>query len=68
MTDYCCTECGEYSNRELLTVKKVSFNEMGVGGRVLRSRVVAWLCPKCVKKDPQYNQPAFRAARFRQNG
>lgn len=65
---YRCTRCGtkpgggtDVEARELLTVKKVSFNEMGIGGRTLRSRVVDWLCPECVRSDPDYNREKFVA-------
>lgn len=59
--DYSCTKCGNYCGRELLTVKKISFVEMGIGGRVLKSRVKHWLCPNCVKKDEDFNLEPFRA-------
>lgn len=61
--DYSCTRCGAPCDRELLTVFKVSFNEMGMGGRVLKSRVSDWLCPKCVKEDPHWNQLPFQPRR-----
>lgn len=67
MADYRCTRCGqrpapeETKARDLLTVKKVSFLEMGMGGRTLRSRVVDWLCPACVAKDEDYNREPFVA-------
>jgi len=60
---YRCSECGwggRPEDRELLTVKKVYFNEMGMGGRTLKSRVVGWLCPDCVTKDTDFNRPAFQ--------
>lgn len=63
--EYKCTICGaapglsETESRDLLTVKKVSFLEMGLGGRTLRSRVVGWLCPRCVKADPDYQREPF---------
>lgn len=57
---YECTNCGTATKRDLLTAKKVSFLEMGVGGRTIRSRVTGWLCPSCVKKDEDYNREPFR--------
>ena len=57
--DYKCTKCGAQSTRELLTVKKVLFLEMGVGARTLRSRVIGWLCPPCVAADEQYNAESY---------
>lgn len=66
--DYKCTRCGakpgggtENEARELLTVKKVAFLEMGIGGRTHKSRVVDWLCPKCVLDDPDWQREAFVA-------
>lgn len=58
--DYICSNCHQEIDRELLTVVKVSFNEMGVGGRTLRSRVIAWLCPKCLKENPHWNRVPFQ--------
>jgi hypothetical protein len=65
---YKCTRCGKKPGggtdteaRDLLTVKKVSFNEMGVGGRTYKSRTVDWLCPECVRTDPDYIREKFVA-------
>lgn len=64
-TEYRCTRCGTIpvhrdgpevaEPRDLLTVKKILFVEMGAGGRSLRSRVADWLCPACVAGDPDWN-------------
>ena len=40
-----CSECGNQTERESLTVKKASFFEMGIGGKAVRSRVVGHLVP-----------------------
>lgn len=73
--DYRCTRCGvkpqseletegePVSARELLTVKKVSFLEMGAGGRSIRSRVLDWLCPVCVAGDPDFQLPEYEQQR-----
>lgn len=59
--EYRCTRCGEVPTKEgveprdLLTVKKILFVEMGAGGRSIRSRVADWLCPSCVVADPDWN-------------
>jgi len=45
--------------RALLTVKKVVFLEMGPGGRTVRSRVTAWLCPVCTAEDNDWNREKF---------
>lgn len=59
--DYKCTQCGKPTERDLLTVKKVVFLEMGLGGRTIRSRVVAWLCPYDIKQDDDWNREKFLA-------
>jgi hypothetical protein len=61
---YQCSECGweaasQPETRSLLTVKKVMFLEMGVGGRTLKSRIIGRLCPKCVETDPDYIKEPF---------
>ena len=61
MPNYKCTRCDTPQKRDLLTVKKVSFLEMGTGGRVVRSRVTHWLCPSCVSKDEDFNREPFKA-------
>lgn len=59
--DYSCTSCGKATGRELLTVKKVVFQEMGTGGRIHKSRVTHWLCPNCVQADPDFHREPFKA-------
>lgn len=54
--------CGRHTERELLTVKKVVFTVMGAGGKVLKSRTVAWLCDECVEKDPEYTSEPYANA------
>lgn len=58
---YRCTVHNKIMPRELLMVKKVQFTEMGAGGKVQKSRVLAWLCPECVAKDPDWNRDKFDA-------
>lgn len=52
--DYACTRCGTDTARDLLTVKRAVFLEMGEGARTLKSRVTDWLCPKCVASDADW--------------
>lgn len=61
--DYKCSnlECGKPTTRDDLTVRKVTFLEMGAGGKTIRSRVSGWLCPSCVVKDDDWNREAFSA-------
>lgn len=58
--EYKCANCGKHTPRDLLTVKKVLFLEMGAGGRTIRARVDKWMCPDCVKADPHWNLPSHR--------
>ena len=65
---YVCNKCGNDTPRDLLTVKKVLFVEMGAGGRTIRSRVESWLCPPCTKADLAWNLPAHRTPEDRPMG
>lgn len=56
--DYRCTRCGTPTARGSLVVKKVSFARMGEGAKLIRSRVLDWLCPSCTVADPDWNRPA----------
>lgn len=56
---YTCTKCGQDTPREKLTVKRVSFQTMGVGFRTLKSKVVGWLCPVCREADDLWNAPKW---------
>lgn len=58
-TTYECGNCGAETERERLTVKKVEFREMGSRAKTVKSRVVAWLCPACLVKDPVWNMEPF---------
>ena len=48
----------------MLTVRKVVFLEMGMGGRTVKSRVAGWLCPKCIADDKDWNRDAFEAPTY----
>lgn len=70
--EYVCSECGNVTDRDLLVVKKVQYQELGLKPMTLRSRSVAWLCPKCVARDPHwrqepYSSPGMAAAAPRSN-
>jgi hypothetical protein len=58
--EHICGKCGTPTHRDLLTVKKVLFVEMGAGGKTIRSRVDSWLCPPCTKTDPHWLLPSHR--------
>lgn len=58
--DYKCNGCGAETSRDMLTVKRVQFTTMGAGSRIIRSRVKAWLCNRCVQKDSDWKLPRGR--------
>lgn len=66
--DYKCGRCHTSTHRDLLTVKKILFLEMGAGGKTIKSRVDSWLCPNCVKSDPHWNLPEYRQPDERPEG
>lgn len=51
---YHCTQCGAPCEKKMLAAKAVTFRELGVGGQLLKSSVVDWMCPDCMKADPAY--------------
>lgn len=61
--NYICTRCGlkpdpsDSKAKELLVAKTATFKSLGLHGRTIRSRTIAWLCPNCLDKDIQYNMP-----------
>lgn len=55
--DFVCTECGKLLPKDELSSKKVLFGGVGLGASVFRTRTVAWLCERCLGKDPDYNFP-----------
>jgi hypothetical protein len=57
--EYRCNGCNTPTARNMLTVKKVLFTGMGAGAQTDRARVVAWLCPSCVKRDSDWNRPPY---------
>lgn len=59
--DYRCSECGRQTPRDLLTVKKVSFLEMGENPKAIKTRTESWLCPDCINKDKAFNIPKGHA-------
>lgn len=66
---YKCDACGEVRSRDQLVAKRVQFKEMGMEGKVLTTRVVAWLCTvpqnpilSCLERDDHYAIPAYTAA------
>lgn len=56
---YKCSQCDRETDRELLTAKKISFCEIGMNAKTLKSRIVDWLCPDCLVKDDVWNKPKY---------
>jgi DNA-directed RNA polymerase subunit RPC12/RpoP len=52
--DYRCAACGREFDREGLRVKRVQFTAMGVPAKLIRSRVIKWLCDDCMHKDDDF--------------
>ena len=63
--DYYCTRCNISTKRELLTVKKAVFTEVGMYAKTIRSRTTDWLCPNCVATDPDYNRETIDSPSYR---
>lgn len=55
-----CTCCGLLADKARLTIKRATFSHMVNPSKVTRSRVVSWLCNRCLEKDVEYNLPAYR--------
>lgn len=51
-----CTVCGKEFPKDQLRAKQVSFAELGRGGKIIKRRTVAWLCPKDLAQDPAWQQ------------
>jgi hypothetical protein len=62
--DYVCSNCGNPTARDMLTVKKTLFTGMGAGAKTTRARVIAWLCPSCTKLDPDWHRPAHHTPKY----
>lgn len=48
--------------RDNLRAKRVQFLKLGRNGRVIHSRVIAFLCLSCIEKDPDYQRPRLAAS------
>lgn len=59
--DYRCTRCGKPEKRDMLTVKKVIFQGIGVNPEISKTRTAGWLCPRCVAQDAEWNLEPFEA-------
>ena len=58
--EYRCSVCNLEFPRDALTVKRVGFSKIGAGGKTIKTRTVAWLCPEHLEADPAWNRPDRR--------
>jgi hypothetical protein len=56
-----CSTCGRTAMVADLVVKRADFRKPGVGGQVLRVRVLGYLCPECLDCDDAYCLPRLAA-------
>lgn len=66
---YKCDDCGEVRDRDELAAKRVQFKEMGATGKLIKTRVIAWLCnvpgddgKSCRERDVHWDIPAYTAS------
>lgn len=56
---YTCMVCEQETDRKVLTVKRITFLEMGAGANIIRSRVLGWLCPTCLVRDDDWKREPY---------
>jgi hypothetical protein len=61
-TEYKCGKCGRTCERDLLITKKVVFQKLGPGGKIIKSRTKLWLCDECLPEDEDFNTEPYTAA------
>ena len=59
---YVCSTCALERERDDLLVKRVLFSHIGRGGKLLKSRVRAWVCTSCLEVDADWNAEKFSAS------
>jgi len=76
--DYSCSECRRKVGREHLMAVRVQFKEMGVHGRIVKTRTTEWLCTipqengdqSCLDSNPAWQadrmaeSPGFKGTRI----
>jgi len=65
---YVCSKCGAKTEREDLTVLRLSFLTMGTGPKVKKSRTLGWLCENCIEIHPLWNLDKFEGPPYRLTG
>lgn len=59
---YKCADCGRSFPRDRLRVKRAVFQTMGAQAKTLRSRVIKWVCVKCMENDVDYSREKYQAS------
>lgn len=56
--EYKCGRCGETRERDDLVAVQVRFYELGINGKLLRTRTVRWIGKSCcLPEDPVWKLP-----------
>lgn len=63
-----CGRCDKPLKKWQVYVKQVRFVQVGMNGKVVRSRNKEWLCEDCMKQDQDYQREAFQASPGFQGG
>lgn len=58
--EYKCSFCKREVDRADLVAMRVQFTSMGKPTKLLKSRVVSWLCPDCIKFEPEWTSEPWR--------
>lgn len=58
-TDERCSSCDKITSPELMVVKTVMFTERKNRKKIVKSRVVAWLCEACCAADPDFTAEPY---------
>ena len=59
---YRCSRCATTYKKNQLIAVRVQFIELGVKGKLIRSRTTEWLCNPCMLNDPIYNRESYFAS------
>lgn len=59
---YVCDRCQTDVGKLNLRAKRVQFVTIGLNGKMIQSRIVAWLCIACMEADPDFQRPARSAS------
>jgi len=69
--NYTCDVCKNVRTKDELVAKRVQYREMGSDGKVLKTRVIMWVCrvpdpnmggKSCLDCDPDFHRPKYEDA------